>query len=75
MSAFFTIHFLLEGTHDDNGRFLWFSVLGMCAYLILAVNVLLVQEDGSLYNDGLDIGDDADTLAGTDGASPKGIKG
>jgi hypothetical protein len=32
-------------------------------------------EDDSLYNDGLDIGDDADTLAGTDGAGPKGIKG
>jgi hypothetical protein len=31
--------------------------------------------DGGLYNDGLDIGDDADTLAGTDGDSPKGIKG
>jgi hypothetical protein len=32
-------------------------------------------EDDSLYNDGLDIGEDAATLAGTDGDSPKGIKG
>jgi hypothetical protein len=32
-------------------------------------------EDDSLYNDGLDIGDGTDTLAGTDGNSPKGIKG
>jgi len=32
-------------------------------------------EDDSLYNDGLDIADDTDTLAGTDGNSPKGIKG
>jgi hypothetical protein len=32
-------------------------------------------EDDSLYNDGLDIGDDADTLAGTDGKNPGGVKG
>jgi hypothetical protein len=32
-------------------------------------------EDDSLYSDGLDIGDNTDTLAGTDGNSPKGIKG
>ena len=32
-------------------------------------------EDDSLYNDGLDIGDDSDTLAGTDGGSPGGVKG
>ena len=30
--------------------------------------------DGSLYGDGLDIGDD-EPLAGTDGNTPKGIKG
>jgi hypothetical protein len=32
-------------------------------------------EDDSLYNDGLDIGDDSETWASTDGDSPKGIKG
>lgn len=32
-------------------------------------------EDDSLYSDGLDIGDDTATLAGTDGDSPKGAKG
>jgi hypothetical protein len=32
-------------------------------------------EDDSLYSDGLDIGDDSEPLAGTDGNSPKGIKG
>jgi hypothetical protein len=32
-------------------------------------------EDDSLYNDGLDIDDDADTLAGTDGSTPGGVKG
>ena len=32
-------------------------------------------EDDSLYNDGLDIDDDADTLAGTDGKTPGGVKG
>jgi hypothetical protein len=32
-------------------------------------------EDDSLYNDGLDIGDNSETLASTDGDSPKGIKG
>jgi hypothetical protein len=32
-------------------------------------------EDDSLYNDGLDIGEDDESLAGTDGDGPKGIKG
>lgn len=32
-------------------------------------------EDDSLYNDGLDIGDDSELLAGTDGNGPKGMKG
>jgi hypothetical protein len=32
-------------------------------------------EDDSLYNDGLEIGDDTDTLAGTDGKTPGGVKG
>jgi len=32
-------------------------------------------EDDSLYNDGLDVGDDSESLAGTDGNGPKGIKG
>ncbi len=32
-------------------------------------------EDDSLYNDGLDVGDDDDTLAGTDGNTPGGVKG
>jgi hypothetical protein len=32
-------------------------------------------EEDSLYNDGLEIGDDADTLAGTDGNTPGGVKG
>jgi hypothetical protein len=32
-------------------------------------------EDDSLYNDGLDIDDDTDTLAGTDGNTPGGVKG
>lgn len=32
-------------------------------------------EDDALYNDGLDVGDDSEPLAGTDGNSPKGIKG
>ena len=32
-------------------------------------------EDDSLYNDGLDIGEDTDTLAGTDGKTPGGVKG
>lgn len=32
-------------------------------------------EDDSLYNDGLDIGDNSETLASTDADSPKGIKG
>lgn len=32
-------------------------------------------EDDSLYSDGLDIGDDTESLAGTDGNAPKGIKG
>ncbi len=32
-------------------------------------------EDDSLYSDGLKIGDDSETLAGTDGNAPKGIKG
>jgi hypothetical protein len=32
-------------------------------------------EDDSLYNDGLDVGDDSESLAGTDGNAPKGIKG
>jgi len=32
-------------------------------------------EDNTLYSDGLDIGDDTEPLAGTDGPGPKGIKG
>jgi hypothetical protein len=32
-------------------------------------------EPDTLYDDGLDIDGDGDTLAGTDGLSPKGIKG
>lgn len=32
-------------------------------------------EDDSLYSDGLDVGDDSESLAGTDGIAPKGIKG
>jgi hypothetical protein len=32
-------------------------------------------EDESLYSDGLDIGDDSESLAGTDGDAPKGFKG
>ena len=32
-------------------------------------------EDDSLYNDGLNVGDDAESWAGTDGDAPKGIKG
>jgi hypothetical protein len=32
-------------------------------------------EDDSLYSDGLDVGDDTETWAGTDGGAPKGIKG
>jgi hypothetical protein len=32
-------------------------------------------EDDSLYDDGLEVGDDDEPLAGTDGDSPKGIKG
>jgi hypothetical protein len=32
-------------------------------------------EDDTLYNDGLDIGDDSGPPAGTDGNRPKGIKG
>ena len=32
-------------------------------------------EDDTLYSDGLDIGDDSEPLAGTDGKGPKGIKG
>ena len=32
-------------------------------------------EDDNLYSDGLDIGDDSETLAGTDGDRPKGING
>lgn len=32
-------------------------------------------EDDSLYNDGLNVGDDSAPLAGTDGNAPKGIKG
>ncbi len=32
-------------------------------------------EDDSLYNDGLDVGDDGETLAGTDGKTPGGVKG
>jgi hypothetical protein len=32
-------------------------------------------EEDSLYNDGLEVGDDADTLAGTDGNTPGGVKG
>jgi hypothetical protein len=35
----------------------------------------LDQEDDSLYADGLDVGDDDEPLAGTDGNSPKGVKG
>jgi 3'-phosphoadenosine 5'-phosphosulfate sulfotransferase len=37
--------------------------------------LLLDGEDDTLYNDGLDIGDDSLPLAGTDGNRPKGIKG
>ena len=32
-------------------------------------------EDDSLYDDGLDLDDDTDTLAGTDGNTPGGVKG
>ena len=32
-------------------------------------------EDDTLYSDGLDVGDDSEPLAGTDGKGPKGIKG
>jgi hypothetical protein len=32
-------------------------------------------EDDSLYSDGLDIRDDTESYAGTDGDAPKGIKG
>ncbi len=32
-------------------------------------------EDDSLYDDGLDIDDNTDTLAGTDGKTPGGVKG
>jgi hypothetical protein len=32
-------------------------------------------EDDRLYSDGLDIEDDTESLAGTDGNAPKGIKG
>jgi len=32
-------------------------------------------ERDTLYDDGLDIDTDGDTLAGTDGSGPKGIKG
>jgi hypothetical protein len=32
-------------------------------------------EDDSLYEDGLDLDDDTDTLAGTDGGAPGGAKG
>jgi hypothetical protein len=32
-------------------------------------------EDDSLYSDGLDVGDDTESWAGTDGDAPKGIKG
>lgn len=32
-------------------------------------------KDDSLYNDGLDVGDDSESLAGSDGNAPKGIKG
>ena len=32
-------------------------------------------EDDSLYSDGLDVCDDSEPLAGTDGKRPKGIKG
>jgi hypothetical protein len=32
-------------------------------------------EDDSLYSDGLDVGDDTESWAGTDGGAPKGIKG
>jgi hypothetical protein len=32
-------------------------------------------EPDTLYNDGLDIDGDSETLAGTDGLGPKGIKG
>ena len=39
------------------------------------VELRLDGEDDTLYADGLDIGDDSLTLAGTDGYRPKGIKG
>jgi hypothetical protein len=32
-------------------------------------------EDDGLYQDGLDLDDDTDTLAGTDGKTPGGVKG
>jgi hypothetical protein len=35
----------------------------------------LDDEVDSLYSDGLDIGNDTEPLAGTDGNRPKGIKG
>jgi len=39
------------------------------------VELRLDGEDDTLYADGLDIGDNSLTLAGTDGDRPKGIKG
>jgi hypothetical protein len=32
-------------------------------------------EEDSLYSDGLDVGHDTESYAGTDGDAPKGIKG
>jgi hypothetical protein len=32
-------------------------------------------EDDSLYSDGLDVRDDTESYAGTDGDAPKGLKG
>ena len=39
------------------------------------IEMHLDGEDDSLYSDGLDIGDDTEPLAGTNGDGPKGIKG
>jgi hypothetical protein len=39
------------------------------------VKLRLDGEKDTLYSDGLEIDSDGDTLAGTDGAGPEGIKG
>jgi hypothetical protein len=40
-----------------------------------AAELRLDGEDDSLYSDGLDVGGDTESGAGTDGDAPKGIKG